>query len=280
MSIYPLLLEPEELQPLLNNDDLLIIDQSKLETYLNTHIPGAIYLDFKSLQLGERLTPGALPSLEQLSQVFSDLGLTADKHVIAYDDEGGGWAGRLIWALDMIGHTRYSYLNGGIHAWLQAGIATEQGQQAAIKSHYSVTALDTRYALTKDQILARLSSNNTSDSSPLAIWDARSAAEYSGEKVISARGGHIPGAVNYEWTLGMDNARGLRINDLTEFNNLLNSLGLTADKEIVTHCQTHHRSGFTYLVGKILGRNIKGYAGSWAEWGNDENTPITIGSQP
>lgn len=280
MSTYPLLLEPEELQPLLNNDDLLIIDQSKLETYLNAHVPGAIHLDFKKLQLGERFTPGALPSLEQLSEVFSELGLTEDKHVIAYDDEGGGWAGRLIWVLDMIGHSRYSYLNGGIHAWLQADLATEEGQKTAVKSRFSVTALDSRYALTKEQILARLNTTNSSDSNPLAIWDARSAAEYSGEKVISARGGHIPGAVNYEWTLGMDSARGLRIKDLTEFDNLLNSLGLTADKEIVTHCQTHHRSGFTYLVGKILGRNMKGYAGSWAEWGNDENTPITTGSQP
>jgi thiosulfate/3-mercaptopyruvate sulfurtransferase len=279
MSTYPLLLEPEDLQPLLNNDDLLIIDQSKLDTYLNNHIPGAVHLDFKTLQLGEKPTPGALPDAEQLSIVFSNLGLTADKHVIAYDDEGGGWAGRLIWALDMIGHTRYSYLNGGIHAWLQAELATEQGQQEAVKSDYKVTGFDSRFELTKDQILARLNNNDDSDS-PLAIWDARSAAEYTGEKIISARGGHIPGAVNYEWTLGMDNSRGLRINELTEFNNLLNSLGLTADKEIVTHCQTHHRSGFTYLVGKILGRNIKGYAGSWAEWGNDENTPITTGPNP
>lgn len=280
MSTYPLLLEPEELLPLLSNDDLLIIDQSKLETYLTAHIPGAIHLDFKDLQLGEKPTPGALPRAEQLSVVFSNLGLTDGKHVIAYDDEGGGWAGRLIWALDMIGHTRYSYLNGGIHAWLQAGLVTEQGPQDAVKSDYKVTDFDSRFELTKEQILVRLNSHNTSDSSPLAIWDARSAAEYTGEKVISARGGHIPGAVNYEWTLGMDNTRGLRIKDLTKFDNLLNSLGLSADKEIVTHCQTHHRSGFTYLVGKILGRNIKSYAGSWSEWGNDENTPIATGPNP
>lgn len=277
MSTYPLLLEPEDLQPLLNDDSLLIIDQSKLETYLETHIPGALHLDFKTLQLGEKPTPGALPSLEQLSEVFSNLGLTADKHVIAYDDEGGGWAGRLIWVLDMMGHTRYSYLNGGIHAWLQAGLTTEQGQQAALKSHYKVTKLDSRFELTKDQILARLKPNASANN--LAIWDARSEAEYTGEKVISARGGHIPGAVNYEWTRGMNPEQGLRINDLEEFETLLNSLGLTKDKTIATHCQTHHRSGFTYLVGKILGRDMKAYAGSWAEWGNDESVPVATGKQ-
>ncbi|MDG1207545.1 MAG: sulfurtransferase, partial [Pseudomonadales bacterium] len=40
------------------------------------------------------------------------------------------------------------------------------------------------------------------------------------------------------------------------------------------HCQTHHRSGLTYLIGKILGFDIRAYDGSWAEWGNDPTTPI------
>lgn len=273
MSHYPLLLEPEDLLPRLNDDNLLIIEQSKADIYLNAHIPGAVHLDFKDLQLGEKLTPGALPSLEQLSIVFSNLGLTIDKHVIVSDDEGGGWAGRLIWVLDMIGHTRYSYLNGGIHAWLQAGLPTDQGEQAVVKSDYTVAELNHDFELKKEQIIARLGDED------FAIWDARSEKEYTGEKEISARGGHIPGAVNYEWTRGMDSERGLRINDLQEFDALLNSLGLTKDKEIATHCQTHHRSGFTYLVGKILGRNMKAYAGSWAEWGNDPSTPITTGNK-
>ena len=273
MPTYSLLIEPEELQSFLGDENLLIIDQGKLETFLDAHIPGAVHLDFKDLQFGQKPTPGALPDLAKLSHVFSNLGLTPEKHVIAYDDEGGGWAGRLIWVLDMIGHSNYSYLNGGIHAWLQAGLSTEQGQQESIKSDYSVSTLNHDFQLSKEQIIDRIGRDD------FAIWDARSNKEYTGEKVNSARGGHIPGAVNYEWTLGMDAERGLRINDLAEFDALLNSLGLTKDKEIATHCQTHHRSGFTYLVGKILGRNMKAYAGSWAEWGNDEQAPITTGNE-
>lgn len=273
MPTYSLLIEPEELQSFLGDENLLIIDQGKLETFLDAHIPGAVHLDFKDLQFGQKPTPGALPDLAKLSRVFSNLGLSPEKHVIAYDDEGGGWAGRLIWVLDMIGHSNYSYLNGGIHAWQQAGLPTEQGQQESIKSDYSVSTLNHDFQLSKAQIIERIGRED------FAIWDARSNKEYTGEKVNSARGGHIPGAVNYEWTLGMDAERGLRINDLAEFDALLNSLGLTKDKEIATHCQTHHRSGFTYLVGKILGRNMKAYAGSWAEWGNDEQAPITTGNE-
>lgn len=278
MTDLPLLLEPEQLAALLPLENTLILDQSKVDGYADGHIPGAIHLDFKRLQSGKAPTPGALPPLPELSDLFSELGLTPDTTVIAYDDEGGGWAGRLIWALDMIGHTRYAYLNGGIHAWRLAGLETEHTPNHPISSDYSVTELQDGFALTKDEILSRLNQSNVSDR--FAVWDARSAAEYSGEKVISKRGGHIPGAVNYEWTRGMDTANGLRINNLNEFQSLLDGMGLTADKEIATHCQTHHRSGFTYLVGKILGLNIKAYAGSWSEWGNDETAPVITGTSP
>lgn len=270
----PLLLEVEDLAPQLPLSNVLIIDQSKLDSYLQHHVPGAVHLDFKRLQLGVKPTPGALPSLQQLSEVFSELGLTPDTHVIAYDDEGGGWAGRLIWALDMIGHRHYSYLNGGIHAWLAAGLTTDSGQQLPTASDYQVTELQTGFSLSKQDIIERLGNDD------FIVWDARSEQEYTGEKVVSARGGHIPGAVNYEWTRGMDKQRHLRIQNLDEFRQLLTDMGVTADKEIATHCQSHHRSGYTYLVGKILGLNIKAYAGSWAEWGNDPDVPVVEGPSP
>ncbi len=268
------LIEPETLVTHLTHPKLLIIDQSSKETYLQHHVPGAVHVDFKRLQLGMAPTPGALPSMDDLSALFSEIGLTADTHVIAYDDEGGGWAGRLIWVLDSIGHRRYSYLNGGIHAWLQAGLPTEHGEQDPTPSDYTVTQIHDEFSLTKEDILQRLGRSD------FAIWDARSAAEYSGDKVISARGGHIPGAIHFEWTAGMDKERGLRILDLNEFRTRLQQLGLNQEQEIATHCQSHHRSGFTYLVGKLLGFTIKAYAGSWAEWGNDPNTPIHTGEQP
>ena len=72
---------------------------------------------------------------------------------------------------------------------------------------------------------------------------------------------------------GMDPARALRMRQ--DLQTQLNSLGLTADKEIITHCQTHHRSGFTYLAAKVLGYpRVKAYAGSWGEWGNHPDTPV------
>jgi thiosulfate/3-mercaptopyruvate sulfurtransferase len=50
---------------------------------------------------------------------------------------------------------------------------------------------------------------------------------------------------------------------------------VTPDKEVIVYCQTHHRSAHTYIVLKALGYpDVKGYPGSWSEWGNLPDTPI------
>ena len=93
----------------------------------------------------------------------------------------------------------------------------------------------------------------------------------------SARHGHIPGAVNLDWELLKDSRRQLRL--VENLDEIAASLGLLQAKQIITHCQSHHRSGLSYLVGRLLGLNIKAFHGSWAEWGNDLNTPIENPSQ-
>ena len=91
-----------------------------------------------------------------------------------------------------------------------------------------------------------------------------------GLKQVSARVGHIPGAVNYDWLQLKDDAQ--KLNRAADPD--LAALGLDSSKTIITHCQTHHRSGLSYMWGRLQGWQIKAYHGSWSEWGNREDTPI------
>lgn len=266
----PLLIEAEQLEPVLGHQQLLIVDLSQQQLYFRCHVPGAIHLAFSELMGGEKPAPGLLPSEQRLTALFSSIGLTPDTHVVAYDDEGGGWAGRLLWTLEVIGHKRYSYLNGGIHAWVKRKMEIQSEEMLPTPTEYSVS-LDLTASVDKQYL------KDNFDRDDLVVWDARSLQEHTGEKVLAARGGHVPGAAHYEWTTAMDQMDALRIRDLDTVRQELAQCGITADKEIVTHCQTHHRSGFTYLLGRILGfEHIRAYPGSWSEWGNDPDTPIEI----
>ncbi|MFT7406116.1 sulfurtransferase [Zhongshania sp.] len=274
MKNWPLLLETTQLAEMLYDPKLLILDTSSAANYAKHHIPGAVHIAPSELQSGIKPAVGKLPSIEALNSLFAKVGLTPDTHVIAYDDEGGGWAGRLIWTLDVIGHRNYSYLNGGLHAWLDEGHPSEKvaNHPAPTKQDISIDSL----------VIAEIEDFiSMLDNSQLAIWDARSAEEYRGEKVLAQRGGHIPGAINLDWLELIDRNNHMRLKDLSSLQAKLNELGITADKMIITHCQTHHRSGLSYLLMKILGYpHIKGYHGSWGEWGNSDTNPVEIGDHP
>ncbi|MGR6871483.1 sulfurtransferase [Pseudomonas sp. HK3] len=267
----PLIIEPSQLVSELDHANLLILDLGKAESYSAAHVPGAVHVAPSHIQLGVPPAPGLLPSKEQLSLLFSRLGLTQDTHVVVYDDDGGPWAGRMIWVLDAIGHTQYSFLNGGIHAWLAQQCPVESHASEATPSDYTVATIDESVTIDKAQLLQAITDNS------IDIWDARSLPEYTGEKAVSARGGHLPGAKSYEFIRALDTRNDLQLRDLADVKKELNDLGITGDKTIVTHCQTHRRSGLTYVICKQLGWPVQAYAGSWSEWGNDPNTPIETG---
>lgn len=270
MLNLPLIIEPHDLLPHLDNKKLLVVDLSNEQTYLDGHVPGAIHIPPQAIVAGTSPAPGELPNIERLNQLFSQLGLRADTHVVAYDDEGGGWAGRFLWTLDMVSHKYYSYINGGTVAWRNTNMPlstkTAAEELRSINSTKVSVTIDTTAAMSMEEILKSLNNSN------FLVWDARSPEEYAGTKTTARKNGHIPGAIHCEWTELMDPAKDLRIReDVREY---LASKGITKGKNIVTHCQSHHRSGFTYLIGKLLGFNICAYPGSWSEWGNADDTPV------
>jgi 3-mercaptopyruvate sulfurtransferase SseA len=261
----PLLIEADELRRHIHDPELLIVDLCGKESYLQGHIPGAVQVDTADLINGQPPAPGLLPSIEKLGALFSRLGLTPATPVVCYDNEGSPWAGRFIWTLDLIGHSRASVLNGGLGAWQASGFSLET------TPHTRKTSAETFSFVANKNILMEQLKQELADNSELLVWDARSLAEYRGDKMLAQRGGHIPGAIHCEWTELLDENKKLR----TDLAHFLESKGITPDKDIVTHCHTHRRSGLSYLAARVLGYpRIRAYAGSWSEWGNQTDTPV------
>ena len=270
MATLPLLISPETLKESPTHDDILLVAVMQQSVFNVHHIPGSVLIEPAELICGVKPAVGKLPTKDKLDALFSRIGLSSDKHIIVYDDEGGGWAGRLIWTLDIIGHENYSYLDGGLSAWLKMGFPLSNAntdETTAEPTKFSVK-LREELLVSKDAVLASI------DDAESIVWDARASEEFNGTKITALRNGHIPGAVNLNWLDLQDRENDLRLKPLPEIERQLNELGISKDKKIMTHCQTHHRSGLTYLVGKALGYDIKAYDGSWSEWGNDLEVPI------
>lgn len=262
------LIDAQELEHLLQNEQLILLDFSSKETYDNGHIPGAISLSSNDLCSGIKPAPGKLPDKEKLQSLLQRIGLKNESLVVCYDDAGFSWSGRMIWILDLINHQNTAIINGGLNAWLDAGFNIETKNNEATPSNFTISHIENGLIADKEEILQKLS-NKT-----MLIWDVRSKEEFTGEKKLAERGGHIPGAIHLEWT-ELHNDKG-EIKPTEQIQALLTRAGLSGEKEIITHCQTHRRSGLSYFVGKkLLGYNmIKAYPGSWSEWGNDSNLPI------
>ncbi|BBB27413.1 sulfurtransferase [Amphritea japonica] len=265
----PLVISPLQLSTAQAHSKILVIDLSSRENYLQGHIPGAIHMDPARLLRGSGDIANKIPQPEQISSLFGELGLTADQQVVVYDDQMGPWAGRMIWTLHSVGHRNCSFLNGHLPAWINAGFVIESTENKAIPSHYPVTS-EPGYLADIAYITDHLRDTNH------IVLDVRSAAEFSGEKVINAkRGGHIPGAVNYEWTRALVSTDYPELRPAEDIRAELAALGVTPDKTVITHCQTHRRSGLSYLFTKHLGFDkVRCYDGSWFEWGNREDTPV------
>ncbi len=270
----PLLVEPGQLEPLMSNDDLIIVSVDSEQRYSERHIPTAVHLSYSKLIRKSKFAQGLLPELEDISEALSSIGLTPEKHVIAYDDEGSGRASRLLLTLDAIGHTRFSLLNGGMTAWAAEGFPLHVEAEYREKSNYQATSIG-NIIVDKDYILEKLNDEN------VVLIDARSHDEFTGLQPLAKRSGHIPGAINIDWKLNKNPGRHKRMKSDEKILEMLLDRGITKDKEIIAYCQTCHRSSHTYIMLKQVGYpNIKCYPGSWSEWGNCDDTPVIQDEDP
>jgi len=271
MSQTSYFIEPEQLESLRTNENIIIVDLCKAKQYAQAHIPGAHFVQYADIVKMEKPVMGLLPNNENFSAQLSSLGVTKKSLIVAYDDEGGGCAARFVWTLHVFGHETAVVLNGGLHSWANEGHPLSNTTPAKPEaSHYSVKKTH-HHTASRAFIQTHLDDENT------VLLDARSLAEYNGEKKFAEKVGRIPGAIHYEWTESMDKNNNLRRLPTEQIQQRLDELGITQDKEIVCYCQSHHRSAYSWLVLKSLGyEDVLGYPGSWSEWGNNPDTPIEV----
>jgi len=266
-------ISPQQVLTLDSHDrPTLLIDLSSNPVYSRQHIPGALWLDFKALVYSRPPVIGLMPNIEQLAKTLGHSGITPDHHVIAYDDENGLKACRLLWTLDAIGHPYSALLDGGLQGWEQS-----HQQRINVPRDSAVKTRAAAYpAVLHEEVIADRAYIEAHLNDPdIKLLDARSSAEYRGTDQRAARSGHIPGAINIEWNRCLDQDSGLYLRPDAQLRQLFLAQNISPEQEVISYCHTHRRSAFHYVILKHLGfKRVRGYPGSWSEWGNLHDTPI------
>ncbi|WP_438349345.1 sulfurtransferase [Paenibacillus sp. FA6] len=257
----------------LDKENLVIID-ARSEGYNEGHIQGAVSLGAGQINDAENEIDGFLLGEEDFTALLSGLGVNQDSEILVYDDGNALSATRIFYALEFYGlQDQVKVLNGGYPAWLTEGYDISVDPTTVTAGNFVAKAND-KLVSTKDDVLGSL------DSEEVVILDARSEGEYTGADLRkNANGGHIPGAVNQEWTSVLEkDENGLDV--FSSYDTLLakfEQIGVVEDKTVIPYCQTNVRGAHTYFTLRLLGyTDIRPYEGSWSEWGNTEGTPIEI----
>lgn len=293
---YPnskILVETDWLAAHLQDSNLRIVDmQETRESYLQGHIPGAVYVDMDEIVSAVKgvskkiyLWPGAKEpekiaeycaswgadtgetNVELVEEKIRDAGIGNDTMVVVYDDAGGLYAAQLFWVLEIMGHDGVALLNGGIDRWKGEDWPLSRDvpwvEPGSFNAHVKPGIVTDATWILKELQNAQV-----------ALLDVRSKAEYTGTAKLSKRAGHIPGAINLEWSNAIDSPTNT-FKAQEELKNLLEGAGVTRDKTVVTYCQAGIRASHTYFVLRLLGYDkVRLYYPSWNEWGNKDTLPV------
>lgn len=260
-----LVIRTEELSSI-PDDYIRIVDLRPDSEISHDFIPGAVRLGYGQLVRKTGPAEGMLPDHKALMAVIGDLGIDTDTRVVAYDENSGIRATRLLWTLLTCSHHNVALLDGGIEAWKAARLPVQSTPAKPVPKPYSCT-IDESTSAEMDYIMDSLHNDDR------CILDVRSWEEYAGIDIRAARGGHIPSARHYEWKNVLDARQQLRNPD--EIRSELLEDGIDPDLEIIPYCQSNRRSAHMFHILKWLGYpRVRAYQGSWSEWGNSASTPI------
>jgi thiosulfate/3-mercaptopyruvate sulfurtransferase len=253
----------------LDDASVRLVDVSSEESYQEGHLPGAVFLDRRT-GLTSQSDPigGQIASAEEVSAALSRVGLERDDTVVLYDNSSNLSAARAYWVLKYYQHDDVRVYNGGTTKWVADGETLTTNEPAIEASNYVAGEADPAIRTTGEYVLAHLDDENT------VVCDTRGPREYAGVDARSARGGHIPGAINVDWVNSV-NPDGT-FKDAETLRTLYEGAGFDPDKQVITYCQTGVRGAHTWFVlRELLGyEDVRNYDGSWEEWGNTAELPI------
>lgn len=274
------LITPEALSFLLGRPGLVVLDASwylpahkrdPAADYQAAHIPGAVFFDHEAASDPTFPLPHTIPSSLDFAAYVGGLGVTEGDTIVVYDGLGLFSAPRAWWLLKTFGARHVRVLDGGLPAWVEAGLPVESGVVRRPTQRF-VPLFDADAVVGLDEMRGIV------DGGALPIADARSAGRFAGEEAeprAGVRPGHMPGARSLPIS---ELIAGGRLKSSEDLRAAFDGAGLDPQAPIVTSCG----SGITAAVinlalDRLEAPKVRLYDGSWTEWGSAADTPVETG---
>lgn len=222
------------------------------------HIPGAVSMPFERFRSAAHEDVGMLPGVERFEELMGGIGVEPGQPIVAYDDEHGVFAARLLVTALLYGHENVHLLDGDYTAWGRSYEISRE-EPSITPTDYTVTLPEDRPLIDADGVLTAVDDPNA------VLLDTRTPEEFDE--------GHIEGANNIDWREFVDpETRGIK--SANEIRSILASMGIDERTRIVLYCNTARRISHTYLVLRHMGYDrIELHEGSLTEW-RDRELPL------
>lgn len=244
-------------------DGVQFVDTRSLSAFESGHLPGALHLHASTLRATVDGVSGQIVDLATAESLFAEAGIDASRPTVVYGAENDTGSARVLWTLlHYGGPTDLRLLDGGYDAWVASGGLEDVGPPAEGRREWAGDDIVQSVRVDLDWMLDHY------DDPDVAVFDVRTVGEY--------EDGHIPGALQVEWT---ENLAGdglfIGVGEIEALH------GPPSASTVVVYCQSGSRAavGWFALHLAALG-DVRLYDGSWNEWGATSVTPKVLGPNP
>lgn len=245
---------------------------SSRRDYAKGHIPRARFLWTVSLSTTTEDLTLELPPEEQADSVLKNLGVSDGVRIVLYFAGGSVTpTTRVYLTLEYLGLAgKVSLLDGGLDAWRAEG-----RRITAEAVHHSTGTyaprLHPEVVVNADWVAAHLNDR------AVAIVDARGSQFYQGHGGGMPRAGHIPGAVNIQFSSLVDSTNKLK--DRRELEHIFDGAGVKHGVTVVPYCHIGQQASLVYFVARYLGYEARLYDGSFEDWSSRDDLPVVNPSE-
>ena len=254
--------------------------KSKLKK-VGGHIPGSILVNYKKLRskkkINGRTVVKMIVSKSSFEKLMQASGVSKNSAVVIVSKGKSNkditMATRLYWQMKYYGHDNMAILNGGMAQWILDKRAVSSKSSKAKKGNWVATAERSEILATSKDVAAAVKSKSQ-------LVDTRPISLYLGtwrKKSYVFANGHIPGAKPYPNEL-LTTKMPAKFLKMSDSKSLFEQMGIKADKNSITYCNSGHlATGSWFVLSELMGnKNVKMYDGSMHQWTLEENDVVKM----